>query len=308
MRFGFHLFMVNPAELADIARACDESGWDHLAVGDSPYHPEVIAKPYPYTPDGKRFWPLDDPILDPWVAITHMAMVTKRLRFITSVLRMSVRKPLLEAKAACSVAVVSNDRLGVGVGLAWMAEEFRFLHEDMKTRGARVDEAIQILRLCMGGGFVEFHGKYYDFDRLIMEPHPKKRVPIYVGGISKPAMHRAARYGDGWLGAMHSIEEIKQIVPEMMRQRKEYGREKEPFDIFLQCPEVTSVDDMRRLEDLGVNNFWVVPWFVYAARAEKERLAAAQGAIPTLFNAEPSLQVKLDAIRRYGDEVISKFQ
>jgi hypothetical protein len=65
---------------------------------------------------------------------------------------------------------------------------------------------------------------------------------------------------------------------------------------------------MRRLEDLGVNNFWVVPWFVYAARAEKERLAAAQGAIPTLFNAEPSLQVKLDAIRRYGDEVISKFQ
>jgi alkanesulfonate monooxygenase SsuD/methylene tetrahydromethanopterin reductase-like flavin-dependent oxidoreductase (luciferase family) len=118
MRFGFHLFMVDPKEYAGIARACDESGWDSLARGDSPYHPETIEYPYPYTPDGKRFWPLDDLILDPWVAITRMAMLTKHLRFITTVLRMSVRKPLLEAKAACSVAVVSGNRLAVGVGLA----------------------------------------------------------------------------------------------------------------------------------------------------------------------------------------------
>lgn len=301
MRFGFHLFMVNPAELADIARACDESGWDHLAHGDAPFYPEVVSAPYPYTADGKRFWPLNDPVLDPWIAIAHMATVTKRMRFITSVLRMSIRKPLLEAKMACSVAAISNDRLAVGVGLAWMPEEFRFLHENMKTRGARVNEAIQILRLCMGGGFVEFHGKYYDFDRLIMEPHPKKRVPIYVGGTSEPALRRAARYGDGWLGTIHPLEDIKKIVPELQRQRREFGRDKEPFDVLLQCPEANTVDDMRRLEDLGVTDLWVVPWVVYGTPVENESLAAK-------FRAQPSLQVKLDAIRRYGDEVISKFQ
>lgn len=308
MRFGFHLFMVDPAEFAAIARACDESGWDHLAVGDTPFNPEVVTEPYPYTPDGRRFWPNDDPTLDPWVAVAHMATVTRRLRFIVSVLKLPLRKPLLEAKAACSAAFVANDRLAVGVGLAWHTEDFRFLNENMKTRGARADEAMQILRLCMdGGGAVEFHGKYYDFDRLVMEPHPKQHIPLYVGGLSEAAMRRAARFGDGWLGAMHSIEEIKQIVPAIMRHRREYGRDKEPFDVLLQCPETTTADEIRRLEDLGVTDFWIAPWMFYAAQAEKERLSRG-GAIPTLFNAQPSLQVKLDAIRRYGDAMIAKFR
>jgi probable F420-dependent oxidoreductase len=298
VRFGFHLFMVNPAELLDIARACDASGWDSLACGDAPFYPEVVSAPYPYTPDGKRFWPLDDPVLDPWVAITHMATVTTRLRFITSVLRMPVRKPLLEAKMACSVAAISNDRLAVGVGLAWMPEEFRFLHEDKKTRGARVDEAIQILRLCMGGGFVEFHGKHYDFDRLIMEPHPNRQIPIYVGGTSEAAIRRVARYGDGWLGLNHTMEEIKTLVPQINRQRQEFGRDKEPFDILLQCPEAKTVDDIRRLEDLGVTDLWIVPWTVHGPSIN----AVYEG-----FLAQPPLQVKLDAINRYSDEIIASF-
>jgi probable F420-dependent oxidoreductase len=306
MRFGFHLFMIDPREYIEIAQACDESGWDHLACGDSPYHPEVITAPYPYTPDGKRFWPLDDPILDPWVAITQMAMVTKRLRFVTSVLRMPVRKPLLEAKAACSVAVVSNNRLGVGIGLGWMPEEFRFLHENMKTRGARADEAMQILRLCMGGGMVEFHGKYYDFDRLIMEPHPSERVPIYVGGLSDAARRRAARYGDGWLGALHTMDELKQLVPQMMKIRAEYGREKEPFHIFLQSPDVKSLDDYKRLEELGVTHYWIVPWVYYGVQPEKERLTDDK--VATLFNVQPSVKAKVASIKRFGDEVIAKLQ
>ncbi len=76
MRFGFHLFMVDPAEFPDIACTADESGWDSIQVADAPFFPEVISVPYPYTPDGTRFWPLDLPVLDPWVAITAMATVT----------------------------------------------------------------------------------------------------------------------------------------------------------------------------------------------------------------------------------------
>ena len=82
MRFGFHLFMVDPAEFLDIARTADEWGWDSLQVADAPFFPEVTSAPYPYTPDGERFWPLDLPVLDPWVAITAMATVTKRIRFV----------------------------------------------------------------------------------------------------------------------------------------------------------------------------------------------------------------------------------
>jgi probable F420-dependent oxidoreductase len=299
MRFGFHLFMVEPAEFLDIARTADEWGWDSIQVADAPFFPEVTTAPYPYTPDGTRFWPLDLPVLDPWVAITAMASVTERIRFITSVLRLAIRQPLLEAKTLCSVAAISNDRVALGVGLAWMPEEFKWLNQDMKTRGARQNEAIQIIRLLLGGGMVEFHGKYYDFDRLTMAPVPKKRIPIYVGGTAKPALRRAARYGDGWLGIMHPMQEIQGLVAELNALRREFGREKEPFDIMLHCPDAQNVDDIRRLEELGVTDLQVTPWTQPGIQAELGVSAMRE---------QPPLAVKLEAIKRYAEEMIAKIR
>ena len=299
MRFGFHLFMVDPGEHLDIARAADDCGWDSIQVADAPFFPEVVSVPYPYTPDGSRFWPLDMPVLDPWVAITAMATVTKRLRFLPSVLRLAIRQPLLEAKSLCSVAAISNDRVALGVGLAWMPEEFKWLNLNMKTRGARQDEAIQVIRLLLQGGMQEFHGKYCDFDRLIMAPVPKKRIPIYVGGASKPAMRRAAHYGDGWLSVIHSMGEIKDLLIELNGFRREFGRENEAFDIMLHCPEAETVDDIRRLEDMGVTDLQVTPWSVPGILAEM--------GVGTIMQQQPPLAVKQEAIKRYADTVISKF-
>jgi probable F420-dependent oxidoreductase len=298
MRFGFHLFMVDPAEFPDIACTADEWGWDSIQVADAPFFPEVISVPYPYTPDGTRFWPLDLPVLDPWVAITAMATVTKRIRFIPSVLRLAVRQPLLEAKSLCSVAAISNDRVALGVGLAWMPEEFKWLNQDMKTRGARQNEAIQIIRLLMGGGMVEFHGKYYDFDRLTMAPVPKKRIPIYVGGTSKPALRRAARYGDGWVSVIHAMQEVKGLVAELDSLRREFGRENEPFHIMMHCPDAQTVDDIHRLEDMGVTDLQVTPWTVPGILAEM--------GVGAIMQQQPPLAVKQEAIKRYAEEVIAK--
>ncbi len=298
MRFGFHLFMADPAENLDIARTADEWGWDSIQVADAPFFPEVISVPYPYTPDGTRFWPLDLPVLDPWVAITAMATVTKRIRFIPSVLRLAIRQPLLEAKSLCSVAAISGDRVALGVGLAWMPEEFKWLGQDKKTRGSRQNEAIQIMRLLLGGGMVEFHGKYYDFDRLTMAPVPKKRIPIYVGGTTKPALRRAARYGDGWLGVIHSMEEIKGLVAELNGFRRESGRENEPFDIMLHCPDVQTVDEIRRLEDIGVTDLQVTPWTLPDTPADL--------GVAAFMQQQPPLAEKQEAIKRYAEEVIAK--
>jgi len=298
MRFGFNLFMVDPGELQDIARTADQCGWDSIQVADAPFFPEEISVPYPYTPDGKRFWPLDMPVLDPWVAITTMADVTERIRFFPSVLRLAVRQPLLEAKSLCSVAAISNDRIALGVGLAWMPEEFKWLGQDKKTRGARQDEAIQAIRLLIEGGMVEFHGKYIDFDRVIMAPVPKKRIPIYVGGATTPAMRRAARYGDGWLSVIHAMDEIEALIEELNGFRREFGRENESFDIILHCPDAESVDDIRRLEDMGVTDLQVTPW--------SEKILAEQG-VGAMMRQQPSIEVKQDAIKRYADEVIAKF-
>ena len=299
MRFGFHMFMVDPDEHLELARTADECGWDSIQVADAPFFPEVVSVPYPYTPDGSRFWPLDMPVLDPWVAIARMATVTRRIRFIPSVLRLAIRQPLLEAKSLCSVAAISGDRVALGVGLAWMPEEFKWLHVDMKTRGTRQDEAIQVLRLLMRGGMVEFHGKHFDFDRVTMAPVPKKPIPIYVGGATRPARQRAARLGDGWLSVIHPIEEIPGLITELNGMRREAGRDKEPFDIMLHCPDARTVDDIRRLEDMGVTDLQVTPWALPGMRAE-------QG-VGAIMQQQPTLAMKQDAIRRYADDVIAKF-
>lgn len=299
MRFGFHLFMVDPAEHQAIARTADEYGWDSIQVADAPFFPEKVSVPYPYTPDGSRFWPLDMPVLDPWVAITAMAVVTQRIRFLPSVLRLAIRQPLLEAKSISSVATVSNGRLAVGVGLAWMPEEFKWLGIDMKTRGKRQDESIQALRLLLTGGFQEFHGQLIDFDRVIMAPTPSKKVPIYVGGATSPAMRRAARLGDGWLSVIHNKAEIPGIVAELKQYRREYGREQEPFDIMLHCPDATTIDDIKRLEDLGITDLQVTPWAIPGMAAEE--------GVGKIMQQQPTLQMKQDAIKKYADTVIAHF-
>jgi len=293
--------MVDPAELQDIARTADACGWDSIQVADAPFFPETVSVPYPYHPDGTRFWPLDMPVLDPWVAITAMAAVTQRIRFIPSVLRLAIRQPLLEAKSLCSVAAISNDRVALGVGLAWMPEEFKWLNQDMKTRGARQDEAIQVLRLLMQGGMVEFHGKYIDFDRLTMAPVPRKRIPIYVGGTTKPALRRAAHYGDGWIAVIHALAEIKDVVAELTRLRREFGRENEPFDIMMHCPEAETVDDIRRLEDLGITDLQVTPWTLPGSVQVEKGLSSS-------MRQQPSLAAKQEAIKRYAGEVIDKLR
>ncbi|MFO1291689.1 MAG: TIGR03619 family F420-dependent LLM class oxidoreductase [Rubrivivax sp.] len=299
MRFGFHLFMVDPAEHQEIARTADDHGWDSIQVADAPFFPEKVSVPYPYTPDGTRFWPLDMPVLDPWVAMTAMAVVTRRIRFLPSVLRLAIRQPLLEAKSLCSLAAVSGDRVALGVGLAWMPEEFKWLGIDMKTRGKRQDEAIQAMRLLLQGGFQEFHGRHIEFDRVVMAPTPKKKIPIYVGGATAPAMQRAARLGDGWLSVIHDKAEIPGLVEQLGRHRRECGRDREPFDIMLHCPDATTVDDIRRLEDLGITDLQVTPWAVPG-------IAAEQG-VGTIMQQQPTLQMKKDAIRRYADQVIAQF-
>jgi len=205
---------------------------------------------------------------------------------------------LLEAKSLCSVAAISNDRVALGVGLAWMPEEFKWLGQKKKTRGARQNEAIQIIRLLLGGGMVEFHGEHYDFDRLIMAPVPEKKIPIYVGGTTTPALRRAARYGDGWISVIHNKAEVEGVLAELNSYRREFGRENEPFDIMMHCPDAETVDDIRRLEDLGVTDLQVTPW--------SERILAEMG-VGAIMQQQPSLAVKQEAIERYAEDVISKF-
>lgn len=256
-----------PAEhLLDVARTAEECGYHSVALPDSVFFPEKVSANYPYTKDGSRFWPAETEFVDPFVAIPAMAAVTSRLEFHTNVCKLPLRDPLLTAKQVASIAVLSNNRFAFGVGLSWIPEEFTFTRTEMRTRGARVDEAIDILKaVCAGNGpqWVEYHGKHYDFDRLMISPAPNRPVRIYVGGHSEPALARTARVGDGWISVNTKPDKIIEACTRLHELRAEYGRSDEPFEIIAGPVGKVSRDDYRRLEEAGVTECQAAPWWQY---------------------------------------------
>ena len=93
-----------------------------------------------------------------------------------------------------------------------MPEEFKWCGTDFETRGKRMNECLEILRLIWGGGMVEYHGEHYDFGKIQMSPAPSKPIPIYIGGHTKPGLRRAAKYGDGWSSAMLPSKKLLSFV------------------------------------------------------------------------------------------------
>lgn len=287
MKFSLALAMVEPEQYLPLAVAAEAAGFGAIAVPDFVFFPEKISGSYPYTPDGVCFWTAQTPWIDPWVAIPAMAAVTSRLRFYTNVLKLAIREPLLVAKMVSSAAVLSGNRVALGVGLGWTPEEFAWCGQDYETRGARADEAIEIIRACLGGDMIEYHGEHYQFGRLQMSPAPSRRVPIYVGGVSKAGLRRAARLGDGWISVVNTETEICAYVAQLRRFRAEWGRENDPFEIKVVCGDVFDSDGFRRLEEHGVTDCITVPWHLYGGDIR-------------------DLGVKTAALQRFADTVITR--
>lgn len=289
MKFATALAFNDPMHFLDLARTAEESGWDWFAVSDHIVFPEKLSSAYPYAKDGKPYWSSSMPWPDPWTAIAAMAAVTTRLKFLTNIYILPARNPVLVAKQIGTVATMSSNRVALGIGVGWMKEEFELLQVDYHTRGKRMDEEVEILRTLWRGGMVEYHGKHYDFDRLEMSPVPTEPVPILVGGVSDVALKRAARLGDGWIAVQHSTEELRGLLGKLAGFRKEYGTSAKPFETVVACTDVFDVDGYRRIEDMGATTLTTAPWILY-------------GADPN------SLEEKKDALKRFGDDVISKFK
>lgn len=289
MKFATALAFNDPMHFLELARTADECGWDWFAVSDHIVFPEKLSSAYPYAKDGKPYWSTSTPWPDPWTAIAAMAAVTRRLRFMTNIYILPARSPVLVAKQIGTVALMSGGRVALGIGTGWMKEEFELLGTDFHTRGKRMNECVEILRTLWKGGMQEYHGQHYDFDRLEMSPVPAEPVPILVGGISDIALKRAARIGDGWIAVQHTTAELRELLGRIATLRKEYGTDGKPFEAVVASTDAFDVDGYRRLEDLGATTLTTVPWMMY-------------GGDPN------SLEQKKDGLKRFADEVISKFR
>ncbi len=261
VKFTLALAMTPPERILPLARIADESGWDAVAVPDSVFFPESVSAKYPFSPDGDRFWPADAPFVDPLVAIPAMAAATEHLTFVTNVLKTPLREPLLVAKSVGSMASMFPGRIGLGVGLSWMPEEFTWLGQEMKTRGKRLDEQIVVIRKLLNGGWVEHHGTHYDFDRLRMEPAPGPGVPIHVGGHSDAGLRRAARLADGWIGAQAGHEELAALIARLWVELDKAEKPVEGYEVQATPLVPATVEAMDGLAEIGLTGVITVPWY-----------------------------------------------
>jgi probable F420-dependent oxidoreductase len=285
VRFSYAESMCDPGQYPPLAVAAEEAGWDSFVVPDSLCYPEVSDSTYPYTPDGRREFLEDQPFIEPFSLIPALGAVTERLRFTTFVVKLPIRSPVLVAKSACSVAVLTQNRFGFGMGLSPWPEDFSVTGTDWSTRGARMDEMIEIIRGLSGGGYFAYTGKHYQLPSIKLNPTPTRPIPFLIGGHAEPALRRAARLGDGWMHAGGDAGTLKRLLSRLHSLRREYGREREPFEIHAIALDAYTPDGIRRLEDLGVTDVIVGFRNVY----EKDT---------------QTLQEKIDALRGYAERVI----
>jgi probable F420-dependent oxidoreductase len=254
MRFSLAEAMCDPSHYLPLAVAAEGAGYTSFTIPDSICYPEVSDSKYPYTPDGNREFLADKPFIEPFTLIPAMAAVTARLRFTTFVVKLPIRNPVLVAKSVASIAVLSGNRFGFGVGLSPWPEDFRVCGQDWKSRGQRMDEMIEIIRGLTTGDFFGFQGEHYEVERIKLCPTPTEPIPILIGGHADVALRRAARLGDGWMHAGGDADALVKYLARLGELRKEFGREREPFEIHVISLDAYTPDGVRRLEDQGVTD------------------------------------------------------
>ena len=288
MRFTLAPGCCDPAWYVPLARAAERAGWDAVCVPDGLFYHSHTSAPYPYTTDGSLPWGPETPFFDPWVLIATMAAATERIGFYPAVLKLAVRDPLLVAKQLSSCAVLSGERISLGVGLSQTPEDFDVLRCEWTRRGPRSAEMIEIIRGVLAGDMYEFHGHFYDFPPLQIAPVPRHPVPIYIGGFAEPVLRRAARLADGYIGwenPRHEIGGLADTIRRIGNYRRDYGHDAGHFE-YKYMPRAADRATCMYLADIGVDDMICAPWI------------DARG-------SDADLTRRLDAIARFGDEVIA---
>ncbi len=244
---------------------------------------------YPFNPDGTREFLEDKPFLEPFSLIPALGAVTERIRFVTFVLKLPVRDPVLVAKQATSTAVLTGNRLALGVGTSPWREDYEVLGVPWERRGQRMDEELAVIRGLSAGGYFSYHGEIFDLPPVKIAPVPSEPLPILVGGHSGAALRRAARAGDGWLHGGGDPERLPGLLARLAGFREQEGTADRPFEVHVISMDAYSVAGVRRLEEQGVTDVIVGFRWPYQVGPDTEPLAE-----------------KIAKLRQYADNVIAK--
>ena len=295
LRFHQAVAFLPTRQAVPLAKASNELGYAGMYVSDHLFNPRDLTSRYTYSDraDGHPGWEAETPWPDPMTLIAGMATVAEDLLFTTGVYIAPARDLVTVAKSVGTAAVISDNRVRLGVGVGWCKEEFDQTGQDFATRGKRLDEMIVALRALWREGWVEFHGEYYDVPACQMLPAPTEPIPIIGGGHSPVALRRTAALCDGWVAAgAYSEADAWMHLANLRDALKKAGRDDEDFSIYLSLAERPDPDLYRRFAEAGVTDIVCAPWMfvdVTPGTSEDEALAA-----------------RLGAVRWFADEIIAK--
>jgi probable F420-dependent oxidoreductase len=180
--------MLDTGDVAELAVAVEAAGWDGFAFTE---HPAPSAR---WLASGGH------QSVDPLVALSHVAAVTNRIRLVTYLTVVPYRNPLLLAKAAATVDMLSKGRLILGAGTGYLKSEFYALGVDFSERNALFDEALDVMPLHWKGESFSYEGRHFTARDIVARPRPiQNPIPIWIGGNSHRTLERVATKAQGWM-------------------------------------------------------------------------------------------------------------
>ena len=242
MQYGFALpvrgELANYEGISAMVRSGERLGFTSATIADHVVFPTSVQSQYPY--DSSGIHPSAGDAIEVLSLMAFAAGASEKLRLVASVLILPHRNPVLTAKMIATIDVLSRGRVTLGVGVGWMREEFEALGApDFDKRGSVSDEYLQIFKKLWSPGPVEHRGVHYSFGPLRCEPLPVQRPhpPIWVGGHSRAALRRTARFANGWhpLGTVDTAPlrpaEFATLLDTLKRMTEAEGRDFGALDI-----------------------------------------------------------------------------
>ncbi len=220
----------DPGAIRAFAQGVEELGLTHLLIYD---HVMGVDRNRPGGFEGP--YDSNTAFHEPLVLYGFLAAVTQRVDLVTAVMILPQRQAVLAAKQSAEVAILSNNRFKMGVGVGWNTVEYDGLNEDFHTRGRRQAEQVELMRRLWSEDVFSFDGEFHRFEHASILPRPSRPIPVMFGGSAPALLERCARMGDGWIPLGKPDEKSAARLGEIRRIRESLGMSMEGFEVQAQA-------------------------------------------------------------------------
>jgi probable F420-dependent oxidoreductase len=220
----------DPGAIKAFAQGVEAMGITHLLIYDH------VLGADPDREGGFR-GPYDKDVAfhEPFTTFAFIAAVTEKIEMITTVMILPQRQTVLAAKQAAEVALLSNNRFRLGVGVGWNELEYVGLNETFNNRGRRQEEQVDVMRKLWSEDSLDYTGEYHRIDKASINPRPSEPIPVWFGGSAPALLDRVARLGDGWIPLMGANEKAQACIDTIKKTREAAGLSFDNFGIQAQA-------------------------------------------------------------------------